>query len=55
MKLRLEVVQGIRMVLQVSFGLENSNAKGNYNQEDNVQGKYWFKNKDFGPLMQKGQ
>ena len=55
MEVRLETIQDIRMVSQISFGLEHSNVKGSYNQEDKVQGKYCTKNKDIGPLTQKGQ
>lgn len=54
-EVKMEIVQGIRMTLHVSFTLENSNAKGSYNQEDNIQGKYWFKNRDVSPSTQKGQ
>lgn len=39
------------MILQTDFGLEDSNVKGSYNQEDNVQVEYWVKNRDNGPLM----
>lgn len=43
------------MVLQIRFGLEDNNVKVSYNQENSVQGKYLFENRNIGHLMQKDQ